>query len=81
MTEQSSGGGVQRFIGLLLTVIALLWMAFSGLCAVWLIGGMIVDGGASSSDFWGFGFMILVISGLSAAAGYAVFLVGRGLSR
>ena len=81
MTEQSSGGGVQRFIGLLLVIAAVLWMAFSGLCAAWMIGGMFTDGGPARSDFWGWGFLILVVSGFSAAAGFAVFVVGRGLSR
>lgn len=80
MTEQSSPGGVQRFFGFLLIVASLLWMAFSGLCAAWLIGGMLIDG-ASSQDIWGWSFMILVLSGLSLGAGYAVFIVGRGLLR
>jgi hypothetical protein len=80
MTEQSSPGGVQRFFGFLLVVASLLWMAFSGLCAAWLVGGMLI-GGASSQDVLGWGFMILVLSGLSLGAGYAVFIVGRGLLR
>lgn len=80
MTEQSSPGGVQRFFGFLFVVASLLWMAFSGLCAVWLVGSMLIDG-VSSQDFWGWGLMILVLSGLSLGAGYAVFVVGRGLLR
>ena len=80
MTEQSSPGGVQRFFGFLLVAASLLWMAFSGLCAAWLVGGMLIDG-ASGQDIWGWSFMILILSGLSMGAGYAVFVVGRGLLR
>jgi hypothetical protein len=81
MTEPAPGGGVQRFIGLLLVIAAVLWMAFSGLCAAWMIGGMLTTGRDPSVDFWGWTFLILVVSGFSVAAGFAVFVVGRGLSR
>ena len=81
MTEQSSPGGVQRFIGLLLMIVAALWMAFSGLCGVWMIGSMVTDSNYPREEVLVWSIGVLIISGFSAAAGFAVFIVGRGLSR
>jgi hypothetical protein len=81
MTEQSDGE-VRRFIGLVLIIIAVLWMASAGLCAATMIYGMLSDGGATPADqIVGWSFFVLFISGLFAAAGYGVFVVGRGLRR
>ena len=80
MTEPSSGGDVQRFIGLILGVIGALWLAFSGLCAAGMIFSMIADG-AANQEILVYALMILVISGISGAAGYGIFIVGRGLWR
>jgi hypothetical protein len=44
-------------------------------------GSMLIDGDASSADFWGWGLMIFILSGVSVAAGYAVLVVGRSLGR
>ena len=78
MTEQSSGGEVQRLIGLILAVVGVMLLAFSGLCGVSMISSMVSDGGLNNeAAFWAFG--VLIVSGFSAAAGYGIFVVGRGL--
>lgn len=75
-----SSGSVGRFVGLVLVLVSVLWMAFSGLCAATMIYSLIVETGFTEEvAVWGFG--VLFISGISAALGYAVFVVGRGLRR
>ena len=80
MTEPASGGEVQRFIGLVLAVIGGLWLAFSGLCAAGMIYSMIADGAVHQEVLF-YAVMILVVSGISGAMGYGIFVVGRGLWR
>ncbi len=80
MSEESSGGSVARFIGLGIVAVAVLWMAFSGLCAATMVYGMISES-QFDANAAGWTFFIVVISGISAAMGYALFVVGRGLSR
>ena len=80
MSEDSSGGSVVRFFGIVIVVVAVLWMAFSGLCAATMIYGMIADG-AFDANAAGWTFFIVLISGISAAMGYALFVVGRGMSK
>jgi hypothetical protein len=75
MTEQSSGGEVQRFIGLILAIVGGLWIVLSGLCSV--------DGrgrwGRPSEQAAGWAFFALIIS---AGGGRLRHLcVGRGLRR
>ncbi|MBP6010836.1 MAG: hypothetical protein KBA31_01305 [Alphaproteobacteria bacterium] len=77
MTDQGPGA-TQRFIGLALMVVAGLWMAFSGLCAVGVLT-TVVSESAATSDMLGLGLAVLFISGLSAAGGYAIFVTGRSL--
>jgi len=79
MSEDSSGGSVIRFFGIVIIAIAVLWMACSGLCAATMIYGMIADGGFDANAA-GWTFFVVLISGISAAMGYALFLVGRGMS-
>jgi len=78
MTEPASGGEVQRFIGLALAAIGALWIAFSGLCAAGMIYSMIAEG-ASHPELLVWAFGVVIISGISGAMGYGVFVVGRGL--
>ncbi len=80
MSEQSSGGDAVRFFGWLILIVAVLWMAFSGLCAAAMIVSMIGDAGLRE-DTIGWGVLILMVSGISAAMAYALFVVGRGMSR
>lgn len=78
MTDEQPSG-TQRFIGLALMVIAGLWMAFCGLCAVGMIGSGFAGGELNSEGIWLLA-MVLFISGLGIAGGYAIFVTGRSLS-
>ncbi|MEQ1868197.1 MAG: hypothetical protein HOP13_12255 [Alphaproteobacteria bacterium] len=77
MTEQPSGDSFGRFIGLLLMGIAVLWMAFCGLCAFGMLASVFTEG----SEMLGLALFVLVIAGAAAAGGYAVFIAGRSLWR
>ena len=75
---QEPGGSVARLIGLILMVVSALWMAFSGLCAASMVVSMLAAEGFNDYvAVWVVG--TLLISGISAAMGYAVFVVGRSL--
>lgn len=80
MTERPSGDGIGRFMGLLLMGAAILWIAFCGLCALG-VGATVVTESATASDTLSSAFFVLLITGLGAAAGYAVFVAGRSLWR
>ncbi|MCE9521884.1 MAG: hypothetical protein K8S25_05565 [Alphaproteobacteria bacterium] len=80
MTEPASGGEVQRFIGLVLAVIGALWLACSGLCAAGMIFSIISDGGLHQ-ELLVWTMFVVIISGISGAMGFGVFVVGRGLWR
>ena len=71
-------GNLQRFIGLVLMGLAVLWMAFCGLCAVGVLGSSLISG-ELKGEALGLGLMVLFISGLGAAGGYAIFVTGRSL--
>jgi hypothetical protein len=80
MTEQQpSGDSFGRFMGLVLMGAGVLWMAFCGLCAFGVMATVVTE--SSGSDAWGSTFAVLLISGVSAAAGYGVFIAGRSLWR
>ena len=79
MTEQSSGGDVQRFFGYLLLAIGAIWLAASGLCAAAMLVGMFQE--SASAEAIPYVFMVLIVSGISAAMGLGVLIVGRGLAR
>lgn len=72
------GGEAQRFIGLVLLVIGVLWMAASGLCAATLIVRSISESG-STSEIEPWIPIIVFVSGLSVAVGFGVYVVGRNL--
>ncbi len=80
MTEQPpSGESFGRFIGLLLMGFGVLWIAFCGLCAFGVMATIVTEsagGEALSSTL-----VVVLISGLAAAGGYAVFVAGRSLWR
>lgn len=80
MTEQQpSGESFGRFIGLLLMGFGVLWIAFCGLCAFGVMATVMTEsagGEALSSTL-----VVVLISGLAAAGGYAVFVAGRSLWR
>lgn len=65
---------VPKFIGWALIVVGVLWMAFSGICSAALI---LMPGGTDPSMIA----LVLVIGGISAVAGFGVFMLGRALSR
>lgn len=69
-----------RFIGLLLMGFGVLWIAFCGLCAFGVMSTVVTES-AGSSDALGSTLVVLVISGLAAVGGYAVFIAGRSLWR
>lgn len=78
MTEQQpSGDFFGRFVGLLLMGIAVLWMAFFGLCAFGMLASVFTEG----SEMAVLALFVLVIAGAAAAGGYAVFIAGRSLWR
>ena len=80
MTEQQpSGESFGRFIGLLLMGFGVLWIAFCGLCAFGVMATVVTESGGN--DAWGSAFAVLLISGVAAAGGYAVFIAGRSLWR
>jgi len=73
-----NGGEAQRFIGLVLLVIGVLWMAASGLCGGAVIVSSISTSGSSSE----LGYWILLVaflSGLFGAIGFGFYVVGRNL--
>lgn len=71
-------GGTQRFIGLVLMGLSVLWMAFCGLCAVGVLGSSLISG-ELAGEALGLGLMVLFVSGLGVAGGYAIFVTGRSL--
>ena len=77
MTEQGPGA-TQRFVGLVLMVLAGLWIAFSGICAFGVLATVVSESGGSG-EMLGSALAVLFISGLSAAGGYAIFVTGRSL--
>lgn len=79
MSEDSSGGSVRRFIGLVLAVIGGLWVVSSGLCGAWSVVSLLTSESAYYSEVYLWVLIALVISGISAAMGYGVYVVGRGL--
>ena len=79
MTEQSSGGDVQRFFGYILLAIGVIWLAASGLCAAAMIVSMVQE--SASAEAIPYLLMVLVVSGISGAMGLGVLIVGRGLAR
>ncbi len=76
--QQPSGDSFGRFMGLLLMGAAALWIAFCGLCAFGVLA-TVVSETATVGDALGSGLFVLVIAGLGAAGGYAVFIAGRSL--
>jgi len=77
MTERPSGN-VLRFVGLALAVIGALWLALSGLCVAAMLISMLSDMGVTQ-EVVVYSIGILIVSGISAAMAYGVFIVGRGL--
>jgi hypothetical protein len=84
MSESGSTPTLQRFIGYLTIAASVLWIAFCGLCAFWLIDAS-TEGGAKtdwySFDAWWGILLVIALSGGGIAAGYALLLVGRGLAK
>ena len=79
MSEQQPDTAA-RFIGLLLVGVSVLWMAFCGLCAFGLLATVFTEARSNGETLPGI-LMVLVISGLGFAGGYAVFIAGRSLWR
>ena len=79
MTE-TGPGSTQRFIGLVLVGLSVLWMAFCGLCAIGVVGSSILSGELQGQAIW-LAVMVLFVSGLGVAGGYAIFVTGRSLMR
>ena len=73
-----SGGEAQRFIGLVLLVIGVLWMTASGLCGAALVVSTISSGG-SSSELGNWILLVVFLSGLFGAIGFGFYAVGRNL--
>jgi hypothetical protein len=80
MTEQTPAGNeVGRFIGLVLIVIGVLWMAASGLCSAGFAVALFAEGGGNASDALSVLSVVLLYGGLSALLGFGVFAIGRVL--
>jgi hypothetical protein len=78
--QQPSGDPFGRFMGLLLMGAAVLWMAFCGLCAFGVLTTVFTEAGATNGALSSI-LIVLLITGLGAAGGYAVFIAGRSLWR
>lgn len=77
MTDEGPSS-TQRFIGLALMGVSILWMAFCGLCAVGMVGSSILSGELEGQAIWLSG-MVVFFSALGVAGGYAIFVTGRSL--
>jgi hypothetical protein len=80
MSEQQSGDSMGRFIGMILMGVAVLWIAFCGLCAFGVLATVFTEA-ATTSEMLPSLLIVFVIAGLGAAGGYAVFVAGRSLWR
>jgi hypothetical protein len=80
MTKPANNDSVARFIGLVFMGVSVLWIAFCGLCAVGVLATVFTEAGGILGLLGSLAF-VFVISGLGAAAGYGVFVIGRNLWR
>ena len=74
--QEPSGDAFARFMGLVLMVAAVLWIALCGLCAFGMLA-VFTEG----SNMLGLALFVLAIAGVAGAGGYAVFIAGRSLWR
>ena len=75
--QEPSGDAFARFMGLVLMVAAVLWIALCGLCAFGMLASVFTEG----SNMLGLALFVLAIAGVAGAGGYAVFIAGRSLWR
>lgn len=80
MSEQQSGDSIGRFIGLILMGVAVLWIAFCGLCAFGVLTTVFTEA-AATGDMMSSLVIVALTAGLGAGGGYAVFIAGRSLWR
>ena len=78
MSEERSGDPIARFIGFVLMSVAVLWVAFCGLCAFGILATVLSEASATA-DMLPSILLVLLIAGLGAGGGYAVFVAGRSL--
>ena len=70
---------IRRFIGLVLMVIGVLWMAATGLCTTIFGVSLLAEGSSDLAEASSIILLMLVYGGLSALAGFGVFAIGRWL--
>lgn len=73
MTEPVAAGDLRRLIGLVLTVIGLLWLVMTGLCNATFLVQMLGEGDWSNAD------LVLILGLPSALIGGAIYAAGRWL--
>jgi hypothetical protein len=73
-----TGSEIRRFIGMILIVVGLLWVAASGLCSAGFFGWMIFEGG-DIREILSIVPMLLLVGGFSAGMGFVLYVVGRAL--
>jgi hypothetical protein len=79
MSESAgTGSEINRFIGLILIVVGVLWAAASGLCSAWFFGWMFFEGG-DIREILSIVPMVLLVGGFSAGMGFVLYVVGRAL--
>jgi hypothetical protein len=78
MTQDYKGDSIGRFVGLVLMILSAAWMAFSALFGLGLAAAWISETGLTD-ELQPWVISVLIFGALSAAAGYAVFVVGRWL--
>jgi hypothetical protein len=71
-------GSIARFIGLILIVIGVLWLALTGLCSAAFFVTLLTEG-ADLREALSILPMILLVGGFSAGMGLVALIVGRAL--
>lgn len=78
MIQDYKGDSFGRFAGLVLMILSAAWMAFSALFGLGLAAARISETGLTD-ELRPWVISVLIVGALSAAVGYAVFVVGRRL--
>ena len=71
-------GEIRRFIGLILIVIGVFWLAVSGLCSAAFLVSLFIGGG-DFREALSIVPMILLVGGFSCGIGFAVIAIGRAM--
>ena len=68
---------IPRFIGRVLLVVGVLWMALAGICTV----AMLVQSGGSANGESGYLVIFAIVGFVALLAGFGIFMLGRALAR